>query len=192
MPLGPTASQTVGPFFRFGLERKELRDLTRDGAAGAKIRIEGKVLDGDGQPVREALLEIWQANAAGRYAHPEDNQDKPLDPRFIGFGRCCTEDDGSYYFVTVRPGQVPGRGNALQAPHIALSIFARGMLKREVTRIYFADEKKANEIDPVLSRIEDAKARDTLLARPESGKDMPVYRFDIKLQGEGETAFFDI
>ena len=193
MALVPTASQTVGPFFRFGLERKELRDLTRNGASGTKIRIEGKVLDGDGAPVREALLEIWQANEAGRYAHPEDTQDKPIDSHFVGFGRCCTEDDGSYSFITVRPGQVPGRGNALQAPHIALSVFARGMLKREVTRIYFADEQKANEIDPVLSRIEDLRVRETLLARPEAGKaDMPVYRFDIRLQGEGETAFFDI
>jgi protocatechuate 3,4-dioxygenase, alpha subunit len=196
MALVPTASQTVGPFFRFGLERPELRDLTRDGAEGAKIRIEGKVLAGDGQPVKEALLEIWQANAAGRYAHPEDTQDKPIDSRFLGFGRCCTEDDGSYYFVTIRPGQVPGRGNALQAPHIALTVFARGMLKREVTRIYFADEMKANEIDPLLSRIEDVRVRETLLARPQSGPgkqgEMPVYRFDIRLQGEGETAFFDI
>ncbi len=192
MALVPTASQTVGPFFRFGLERKELRDLTRDGAQGIKIRIEGKVYDGDGKPVPEAMLEIWQANAAGRYAHPEDTQDKLIDNRFLGFGRCCTEDDGSFYFVTIRPGQVPGRGNALQAPHIALSIFARGMLKREVTRIYFADETKANEIDPLLSRIEDTKARDTLLAKPEGGKDVPVYRFDIRLQGEKETVFLDI
>jgi protocatechuate 3,4-dioxygenase alpha subunit len=192
MSLVPTASQTVGPFFRFGLERKELRDLTRDGAAGTRIRIEGRVTDGDGKPVPEAMLEIWQANAAGRYAHPEDTQDKLLDPHFVGFGRCCTDDDGSYYFVTIRPGPVPGRGNALQAPHIALSIFARGMLKREVTRIYFADQGKANEIDPVLSRIDDAKVRDTLLAKPVAGKDMPIYRFDIRLQGEGETAFFDI
>jgi protocatechuate 3,4-dioxygenase alpha subunit len=192
MSLVPTASQTVGPFFKFGLERKELRDLTTNGAQGTKIRIEGIVRDGDGAPVPEAMLEIWQANAAGRYAHPEDTQDKLLDSRFLGFGRCCTEDDGSFHFVTILPGQVPGRGNALQAPHIAVSIFARGMLKREVTRIYFADQQKANDIDPVLSRIEDAAVRATLLAKPENGKDMPVYRFDIKLQGEGETVFFDL
>src|SRR6201999_2253563 len=117
-----------GPFFKFGLERKELIDLTRDGASGTKIRIEGVVLDGDGKPVPEAMLEIWQANAAGRYAHPEDTQDKPVDPRFVGFGRCCSDDDGKFFFITIRPGQVPGRGNALQAPHIALSVFARGML----------------------------------------------------------------
>jgi protocatechuate 3,4-dioxygenase alpha subunit len=192
MKLTPTASQTVGPFFRFGLERQEWRDLTRDGAQGTKIRIEGRVTDADGQPVPDALLEIWQANAAGRYAHPDDTQDKPLDPRFNGFGRSCTDDDGNYWFVTIRPGQVPGRGNALQAPHIALTVLARGLLHHVTTRIYFADQAKANELDPVLSRIEDAKVRDTLIAKLESGKEMPVYRFDIKLQGEGETAFFDI
>lgn len=192
-PLIPTPSQTIGPFFHYALDRAEWSDLTAAGAAGQKIVIEGRVIDGDGAPAGDALLEIWQANAAGRYAHPEDTQEKPLDPKFRGFGRICTDAEGRYRFTTIRPGPVPGRGNALQAPHINVSIFARGLLRRLVTRIYFADEP-ANETDPVLSAIEDPAVRRTLVAdRNAGGKGRPAaYRFDIVLQGEGETAFFDI
>jgi protocatechuate 3,4-dioxygenase alpha subunit len=146
------------------------------------------VRDGDGAPVGDALLEIWQANAAGRYAHPEDTQAKKLDPRFRGFGRCATAEDGSFRFVTIKPGAVPGRGNALQAPHINVTIFARGLLKQLSTRVYFAGEP-ANETDPVLSAIEDPAVRRTLIAqKAQSG----AWRFDIVLQGPGETAFFDL
>src|SRR5579864_990503 len=123
MRLIPTASQTAGPFFKFGLDRPEWSDLTEGGKAkGEPIRIEGRVLDGDGAPVPDALLEIWQANAAGKYAHIEDRQEKPLDPHFRGFGRCATDKAGQYHFTTIRPGAVPGRGNAMQAPHINLRV----------------------------------------------------------------------
>jgi protocatechuate 3,4-dioxygenase alpha subunit len=189
--LLPTASQTVGPFYAVGLHRPELADLTRGGGArGERIIIEGQVRDGDGAGVPDAMLEIWQANAAGRYAHPEDKQEKPQDPNFIGFGRVFTDKDGRYRFITIRPGAVPGRGNTLQAPHILMSVFARGLLNRLVTRIYFADLAQANETDPVLSRIEDMAARQSLLAALIGGA-VPTYRFDVVLQGEGETAFFD-
>ena len=122
--------------------------------------------DGDGAPVADACLELWQANAAGRYAHPDDTRaDKPLDPNFRGFGRVSTDADGGFRFTTIRPGPVPGRGNALQAPHIAVAIFARGLLKQLYTRIYFAGEP-ANDSDPVLSSIDDPAVRQTLIARP--------------------------
>jgi len=192
--LIPTASQTVGPFFHVGLDLPDLSDLTRGGRAkGEAIVIEGQVRDGDGAPVPDAMLEIWQANAAGKYDHPEDRQEKPLDPDFLGFGRTFTDKQGRYRFTTIRPGAVPGSGNALQAPHIGLTLFARGLLKHLVTRIYFADLTQANEADPVLSRIEDAAARATLLAKPvsEVGRSR-AYRFDVVLQGEGETQFFEV
>jgi protocatechuate 3,4-dioxygenase, alpha subunit len=189
--LVTTASQTAGPFFHFALDRPEWADLTRDGASGEKIVVEGVVTDGDGAPLPDAFLEIWQANAAGKYDHPEDKQEKPLDPKFRGFGRCLTDQEGRYRFVTIRPGQVPGRGNALQAPHINVTIFARGLLKQLRTRLYFADAAAANETDPVLSAIDDPALRRTLIATPTGGA-TPTYRFDIVLQGKGETVFFEI
>jgi len=194
MKLIPTGSQTVGPFFHFGLERPAWADLTGGGRAqGERIRIEGQVRDGDGAPVQDALLEIWQANAAGKYDHAEDTQDKPVDAQFRGFGRCATDAQGRYAFTTVRPGRVPGRGNTLQAPHINMTIFARGLLKHLVTRVYFADQAAANETDPVLSQVEGAGARQTLIAGAAAAAGgIPTYRFDIVLQGEGETAFFEI
>jgi protocatechuate 3,4-dioxygenase, alpha subunit len=189
--LVPTPSQTVGPFFHLGLARAEWADLSADHPAGERIAIEGRVIDGDGAPVPDALIELWQANAAGRYNHPDDRQDeKPLDPHFRGFGRVATDAEGRFRVVTVKPGPVPGRGNALQAPHINVVLFARGLLKHLYTRIYFADEA-ANASDPLLSSIEDDSARRSLLARREGGSPA-VYRFDIVLQGENETAFLDI
>src|SRR5262249_9601067 len=184
--LVPAASQTIGPFFHFALDHPEWADLTGGGKAkGERIRVEGVVRDGDGALCPDILIEIWQANVAGKYDHPEDTQEKPLDPAFRGFGRCCTGKDGRYAFTTVKPGRVPGRGNTLQAPHINLTIFARGLLKHLTTRLYFADEAAANEADPVLGAIEDAAARTTLLAaRGEHGNGaLPTYRFDIVLQG---------
>lgn len=194
MKLIPTGSQTVGPFFHFGLERPAWADLTGGGkAAGDRIRIEGQVRDGDGTPVQDALLEIWQANAAGKYDHPEDGQDKPVDVNFRGFGRCATDAQGRYAFTTIRPGRVPGRGNALQAPHVNVTIFARGLLKQLVTRAYFADQAAANETDPVLATIEDPVARRTLVAAAgATNGGVTTYRFDIVLQGDGETAFFEV
>jgi protocatechuate 3,4-dioxygenase alpha subunit len=169
-----TPSGTVGPFFHFALPAKEEAVLVTDKTQGERIVIEGRVLDGDGAPLGDALLEIWQANAAGRYDHPDDRQDKPLDPAFHGFGRCATDKDGRYRFHTIRPGAVPGPG----------------MLKQLVTRIYFEDER-LNGDDPILSRIPDAKRRSTLIARRRNGKDGP-YVFDVILQGNGETVFFDV
>ncbi|HVB17596.1 MAG TPA: protocatechuate 3,4-dioxygenase subunit alpha, partial [Stellaceae bacterium] len=134
----------------------------------------------------------WQANAAGRYNHPDDPQtDKPLDPNFRGFGRAATDSEGHFRIVTIKPGPVPGRGNALQAPHINLALFARGLLIHLFTRIYFADEP-ANAADPLLSSIEDAAVRGTLLARRAASGNPPLYHFDIVLQGENETAFLEI
>jgi protocatechuate 3,4-dioxygenase alpha subunit len=190
--LIPTPSQTVGPFFHLGLAHPEWSDLTADHPAGEKIAIEGRVIDGDGAPVPDALIELWQANAAGRYNHPDDRQeDKPLDPHFRGFGRVATDAEGRFRVVTIKPGPVSGRGNALQAPHINIALFARGLLTHLFTRIYFADEA-ANAGDPLLSSIEDEAARRSLLARRAQGISPALYQFDIVLQGDNETAFLDI
>ena len=190
--LIPTPSQTVGPFFHVGMDRPEWSDLTRGNPKGERIAIEGRVIDADGAPVPDAVIELWQANAAGRYNHPEDHQDdKPLDPNFRGFGRVATDAEGRFRIVTVKPGPVPGRGNALQAPHINVALFARGLLKHLYTRIYFAGEA-ANAGDPLLSSLDDDAARRSLVAQPEPGGAPAVYRFDIVLQGAGETVFLDI
>jgi protocatechuate 3,4-dioxygenase alpha subunit len=190
--LIPTPSQTVGPFFHLGMARPEWSDLTTENPAGEKIAIEGRVIDGDGLPVPDAIIELWQANAAGRYNHPDDRQeDKPLDPHFRGFGRVATDAEGNFRVVTVKPGPVPGRGNALQAPHINIALFARGLLIHLYTRIYFADEP-ANAGDPLLASIEDEAVRQTLLAHRVEDRSPGLYRFDIVMQGENETAFLDI
>jgi protocatechuate 3,4-dioxygenase, alpha subunit len=187
--LIPTPGQTVGPFFALGLDRPEWSDLTRNNPDGQRIVIEGQVRDGDGAPVPDALLELWQANAAGRYDSPEDTQtDKKLDPNFLGYGRVATDPEGRFKITTIKPGPVPGRGNALQAPHINVAFFARGLLKQLYTRIYFSDAA-ANASDPLLSLIEDGAVRETLIAR--RGDDN-TYRFDIVLQGRDETAFLDL
>lgn len=192
--LIPTPSQTVGPFFHLGMVRAEWADLTADNPVGERIAIEGRITDGDGAAVPDAVLEVWQANAAGRYNHPADNrEDKPLDPRFRGFGRVATDADGRFRIVTVKPGPVPGNGNALQAPHINVALFARGLLIHLFTRIYFADETAANAADPLLSAIDDRDVRATLLARRDgSAGGAPLYRWDIVMQGDGETAFLDL
>ncbi|HUC69879.1 MAG TPA: protocatechuate 3,4-dioxygenase subunit alpha [Stellaceae bacterium] len=190
--LVATPSQTVGPFFHLALDRAEWADLTKDNPQGERIAVEGRVSDGDGAPVADACLELWQANAAGRYAHPDDARtDKPLDPHFRGFGRVSTDADGCFRFMTIRPGPVPGRGNALQAPHIAVALFARGLLKPLYTRLYFAGDP-ANEADPVLQSIEDPARRRTLVAPGQAGPGGPAWRFDIVMQGGNETVFFDI
>jgi protocatechuate 3,4-dioxygenase, alpha subunit len=190
--LIPSATQTAGPFFHFGLLRPEWADLTHGGKAqGEKISLEGRVTDGDGAPLPDAIVEIWQANAAGKYEHPDDAQDKPVDKNFRGFGRAFTDKDGIFRFTTVKPGPVPGRGNALQAPHIAVSLAARGLLHHLFTRVYFAGEA-LNKSDPVLSSIEDPALQKTLIAEPKGkANGSVVWRFDIVLQGKGETVFFD-
>lgn len=197
MKLPVTASQTVGPFYHYALERPQWTDLAKFGAKGEKILVVGRILDGDRKPCPDAFLELWQANAAGRYNHPDDRQDKPVDPRFVGFGRASADAKGNYGFVTIRPGAVPGRGNAMQAPHIAVNLFARGLLKHLVTRIYFDDQAEANEADPVLGAIDDPAQRRTLIAKrvkpTKRGRALlPTYRFDVILQGAGETAFLEI
>jgi protocatechuate 3,4-dioxygenase, alpha subunit len=179
-----TGSQTVGPFFRFALHKPDWNDLTRYGVAGEAVRIEGLVFDGDGAGIPDALLEIWQADAAGSY--------EP-SPLFRGFGRASTDIDGTYWFRTIVPGAVAGAGETAQAPHLNVTVFARGLLKRAITRIYFGDHAAENAHDPVLRSIPDAAARDTLIApRTNHAGGLPVYRFDVRLQGEGETAFFSI
>jgi protocatechuate 3,4-dioxygenase alpha subunit len=187
-------SQTVGPYFAQGLLRKGdsvfTNVLVTEKTEGERIRIEGRVTDGDGQPIEDALLEIWQANSHGRYLHPLDEQDKPLDPAFMGHGRAATDTGGSYWFETIKPGAVPGPNNGRQAPHINVIVFARGMLSHAFTRIYFEDEA-ANQDDCVLTSIEDPAHRNTLVATREETEGTIIYRFDIQFQGENETAFFD-
>lgn len=183
----PTPSQTIGPFFHDALLDRDRSELVPPDRPEA-IRIVGTVYDGAGEVVPDAMVEIWQANAAGRYNHPaDDRNDLPLDEDFSGFGRSGTDDGGEFSFVTVKPGPVPGQDGELQAPHLMVSVFARGLLKRLVTRIYFPDEEEANARDHVLSSIEDRELRKTLIAREEGG----ALRFDIHLQGEGQTAFFE-
>jgi protocatechuate 3,4-dioxygenase alpha subunit len=184
-----TPGQTVGPFFALGLDRPEWSDLTRRNPQGQRITIEGRVLDGDGAAVPDALIELWQANAAGRYDHTDDTQaDKKIDPNFHGYGRVATDAEGKFKITTIKPGPVPGRGNALQAPHINVAFFARGLLRQLHTRIYFAGEA-ANAGDPLLSAIDGEDARQSLIARRGEGG---AYRFDIILQCAGETAFLGI
>ena len=190
--LGLTSSQTVGPFFEGGLLRDDARRnvLVGPATAGQRIRIEGRVLDGDGASVDDALVEIWQANAHGRYNHPLDRRDVPLDPAFTGFGRSGTDGAGRFWFETVKPGRVPFDAHSLQAPHLTVTVFARGMLNHVVTRLYFEDEA-ANDADPVLRRVPEAR-RSTLVARREAADGAVVYRLEIVLQGAGETAFLNL
>ncbi len=187
--LEPTPSQTIGPFFHDGLVDRDRTKLVPPDHPSA-IRIEGTVYDGAGEVVPDALVEIWQADREGRYDDPgDDRKDSSLDREpFSGFGRSDTTDGGRFSFVTVKPGPVPGPGGgAEQAPHVMVSVFARGLLKRAVTRIHFPDEGEANARDPVLASIGDPELRETLIAVDEGrGR----YRFDIRLQGEDQTAFF--
>jgi protocatechuate 3,4-dioxygenase alpha subunit len=184
----PTPSQTVGPFFHDALLDRDRSELISPNHPEA-IRIEGTVYDGAGEPVSDAMVEIWQANGAGRYNDPnDDREDLPLDEGFSGFGRSGTDTGGRFSFVTIKPGPVPGPDGGMQAPHIMVSIFARGLLKRVVTRIYFPDEEEANANDPVLSSEEDLGFRRTLVAHAEGD----ALRFDIHLQGENQTAFFEL
>jgi protocatechuate 3,4-dioxygenase, alpha subunit len=201
MSRSVTPSQTIGPFFHRALLHEGWNDLAGRGAAGERVIIEGRVLDGDRAPVGDAMVEVWQADAAGRYDHPEDRQekdrqgkgdhDRSLDPNFHGFGRTATDPDGRFHLRTIKPGPVTGSGDAPQAPHINVSIFARGLLKRLVTRIYFPGEP-LNDSDPLLSTLPVARGA-TLIARAEDGGAAErVLHFDIVLQGENETVFLDV
>ena len=188
MSRQPTTSQTVGPFFSIGLTRMKHDDLVSAGTSGERVVIEGRVLDGDGQPVPDAIIEIWQANSYGKYAHPEDQQDKPVEPSFSGYGRIPTDDEGKFRFSTIKPGQVPDLDGKSQAPHIVVSVFARGLLRRLVTRIYFPDEP-ANAADFVLNLVE-ASRRETLIAKKITGVSGKL-EWNVILQGPNETVFFD-
>jgi protocatechuate 3,4-dioxygenase alpha subunit len=189
-----TPSQTVGPYLHIGLtqgafERPEIFGSTvaDPGIAGTHIRIDGRILDGEGNLVPDAVIEVWQADPSGRYAHPADGRQLASNS-FRGFGRCPTTADGTFHFDTVKPGSVPGPGGTTQAPHINVGILARGLLKRLFTRIYFAGEP-ANASDPILALVPPER-RDTLIARADS-TNPALYRFDIRLQGGNETVFFD-
>jgi protocatechuate 3,4-dioxygenase alpha subunit len=186
--LVPAPSQTSGPFLSIGLLRDHIRSSLVPESDPRAIRIRGRLLDGNGDPVPDGMIEIWQANAAGRYAHPEDTRtDIPLEEGFLGFGRSGTVDDGWFEFVTVKPGRVPAPDGGQQAPHLVVVVFARGLLKQLVTRLYFPDEPEANASDPILSELDEAE-RASLIARLDDGG----VRFDIRLQGDGETTFFAV
>jgi protocatechuate 3,4-dioxygenase, alpha subunit len=185
----PTGSQTVGPFFHLGLVYGENPGrLAAPDAHGEHIRLAIRVLDAEGAGVPDAMVELWQADANGKYNHPDDPQDKTPDPAFRGFGRLPSDKDGRIVFETVRPGRVPGIDGALQAPHINVHIFSRGVLRHVSTRIYFAGDP-AN-VDDAILRLVPAARRDTLLARRDE-KQSGTWNVDFHLCGERETVFFD-
>ena len=193
---GLTPSQTVGPYFAYGLTPGNKyawndafsNDLVTADASGDRIRVTGQVFDGDGALVPDAMLEIWQANAQGRFADPQDKRALP-NAGFKGFGRCGTSAKGEFVFDTIKPGSVLDPDGKPQAPHILLAVFARGMLLHLYTRIYFDDEAAGNAADPVLALVP-AERRTTLIAK--RGASGAVYRFDVHLQGDNETVFFDV
>jgi protocatechuate 3,4-dioxygenase, alpha subunit len=192
-PLTP--SQTVGPFLAVGLPWPDGPFVVAQDTPGA-ITIAGRVLDGAGEAVPDALIETWQADPDGRFAHPDDPRgaagQRGRGPGFRGFGRCPTDQAGRYRIVTLKPGALPGPDGGTEAPHLDVSVFARGLLDRVVTRIYFADESAANAADPVLTAIGDAQRAATLIATAELGGGPGKFRFDIRLQGGRETVFFDV
>lgn len=201
-----TPSQTVGPYYAYGLTpegRKKWKpdeelyrwketagdNLVTADTTGERIRIEGIIYDGDGKPIDDAMLEIWQADAQGRYADPRNGKPIP-NSSFKGHGRSATDASGLFAFDTIKPGQVPGPGGRMQAPHIVFAIFSRGMLRQVYTRLYFPDEV-ANAADPVLALVP-ADRRPTLIATRSERGGQKVYRFDIRVQGDDETVFFEI
>jgi protocatechuate 3,4-dioxygenase alpha subunit len=190
---GLTPSQTAGPFLAIGLPWPDGPFVVPEGTQGA-IEITGRLLDGAGVPVPDGLIETWQADPDGRFAHPDDPRGaaEPAVAAFRGFGRCPTGPDGRYHIVTLRPGPLPSPGGGTEAPHLDVSVFARGMLDRVVTRIYFPDEQEANAADPVLAAITDPGRRATLVATAAAGGQPGEFRFDIRLQGAQETVFFDV
>jgi protocatechuate 3,4-dioxygenase, alpha subunit len=184
-----TPSQTVGPFFHLGLDWLVQRDISQPGTAGERVTVAGRVIDGDGRPVPDALIEVWHADAEGRYPHPEDPRAGQVHPGFRGFGRVATDREGAFRFTSVKPGPVPGPDGRMQAPHWAVLVFMRGLLKHLFTRVYFPDEP-ANEQDPILALVEPAR-RGTLIAR-RGGSDPSALEWNVVLQGPDETVFFDV
>lgn len=186
MSLRASTSQTIGPFLRIGLEWMQIEDVAPPGVPGQRIRIEGRVLDAEGKPVNDAAVELWQANSHGKYASPEDAQDKPLDPAFRGYGRSLTDEAGAFRFRTIKPGRVPGPEGKLQAPHLVITIFMRGLLKQLVTRMYFPEEP-SNSDDPILNLVPHER-RGTLIALKAGDG---AFEWNVHLQGRNETVFFD-
>lgn len=186
MSLYASGHQTVGPYLHIGLDWLTVRDIAGRGVKGERVAIAGRLLDGDGAGVSDGLVEIWQANAQGKYAHPEDTQQTPLERGWRGFGRVPTDAKGGFRFSTIKPGRVPGPGGKLQAPHLVVSVFMRGLLKHLATRIYFPDEP-ANVEDPILKLVPPSR-RATLIARRKS---KGTLEWNIVLQGRNETVFFD-
>lgn len=201
--LNETASQTAGPYVHIGLAPKQAgfdifennfgNVLVNAKTKGERIRIKGRVIDGSNAVIKDILLEIWQANAAGRYNHPADRQEsKPIDKNFRGWGRACSDfESGIYTFDTIKPGSVTGRDGKPMAPHISVWLAARGINIGLATRIYFSDEEKANAADPVLNSIEWVERRKTLIAQRSEKNGKVIYTFDVHLQGPDETVFFD-
>jgi protocatechuate 3,4-dioxygenase alpha subunit len=184
--LFASGNQTVGPYLHIGLEWLTTRDIAGKGVKGERVAIAGRLVDGDGVGVNDGMLEIWQANAEGKYAHPEDAQKKPLEKGWRGFGRVFTDAKGGFRFTTIKPGRVPAPDGTLQAPHLVVSVFMRGMLKHLMTRLYFPDDMAANAQDPILKLVPAAR-RTTLIAR----KNGRTLEWNVVLQGARETVFFD-
>jgi protocatechuate 3,4-dioxygenase alpha subunit len=190
MAQAPCPSQTAGPYFHLGCtDTRSVSCIAGPKAKGERVRLVCRVLDGDGIPVNDSMIEIWQANSEGKYNHPDDPQAKTVDPDCPGFGRLPTDENGSCVFQTIKPGRVSGRNGSLQAPHLNVSVFARGIMKRLATRIYFAGDP-GNQDDPTLALVPEDR-RDTLMAQPDA-RQSGDWRFDIRLCGENETVFFDI
>ena len=188
--LVPTPSQTVGPYFSLCLEGPcSIRTMAPADVQGERVKLRCVVFDRAGRPVSDTLIEIWQANAHGKYNHPADRQTKPIDRRFLGFGRQVTDENGVCEFDTIKPGRVPSRGHALQAPHLEVAVFTRGILKPLITRIYFSGEG-SNDACPVLALVPKARRR-TLMAEPVVGQP-GSWRHEIRLSGAKETVFFDV
>jgi protocatechuate 3,4-dioxygenase, alpha subunit len=189
MSLQATTSQTVGPFFKIGFEWLNCDNLVGEGVSGERVTVQGRVFDGDGRPVPDAILEIWQANAHGKYDHPEDTQNKPLEPGFKGYGRVPANPEGWFRWSTIKPGPVPGPDGRDQAPHLLVSVFMRGLLKRLVTRMYFPDDVR-NSGDAILNLVDPAR-RSTLIAKKTTGGP-GTFEWNVILQGPDETVFFDV
>ena len=187
MPGCMTTSQTVGPFFQIGFELLMKPDVAGPGVPGERFTLEGQVLDGDRVPIPDAVIEIWQADSHGKYAHPKDSQDKAIDPVFHGYGRVGTDDNGYFRISTIKPGMTPGPNGSTQAPHLAVTVFMRGLLRHLFTRVYFPDEP-ANCTDPILNMVTPAR-RQTLIARQST---YGMLRWDVRMQGDDETVLLDI
>jgi len=185
---GQSPSQTIGPFFHPALVREGGNVLVNEKTRGERIRLAGRVIDGKGSGVDDALLEIWQPDANGFFAHPADPNADDADPHFAGFGRAGTDEEGRYAFHTIKPPPPASSPDDGQAPFIDLRVFARGLLVHLVTRIYFGDER--NDRDPVLRTIDPSRRASLIAGREETTP--PTYRFDVRLQGRDETVFFDV